>query len=101
MLGKAACFEVPILTSASHLMGERVRRYGIGYGIQDNDAAEILAALDRVVSNPVCLEKFAAYRKDFNEETLSRGLESLIQRVVIGKKMQRADARRGRKPDVY
>jgi len=78
MLGKAAYFEKPILVSDGYLMGDRVRRYGIGVAVDQDDVRGMLGAMERLAGSLISPECFAAYRREFNEEVLMNALEKFI-----------------------
>lgn len=79
MLGKAAHFEKPILVSDRYLMGEQVRRYGIGLAVAENDTQAMLEGLEYLARHPIPSGNFAEYRKDFSEEALGAALKGFIE----------------------
>lgn len=64
MLGKAARFKKPLVVADNYLMGERVRRYQIGYTVLQDDAAGMLQALNRCLDCPPQISSFQAYEAD-------------------------------------
>ena len=82
MPGKAAAFDKPIIVSDKYLMGEAVKHYGLGASIPEDDAAAILAALERVVETPQPQENFAAYRSNHNEEAMGQALEKFLDDCI-------------------
>lgn len=64
MLGKAARFKKPLVVADNYLMGERVRRYQIGYTALQDDLAGILQALNRCIDSPPQISSFQAYEAD-------------------------------------
>jgi hypothetical protein len=82
MLGKAAVFEKPILVSDRYLMGDRVRRYGIGLGVSEDDADEMLAGLQKLTSNPIPVDNFAKFRDDFSTAAMATRLKSFFDRAL-------------------
>jgi hypothetical protein len=70
MLGKSAFLEKPILTSDKYLMGERVRRYGIGLTVPEQDSKAMLDGLEKLINEPIALQKFKDYREDHGVEYL-------------------------------
>jgi hypothetical protein len=82
MLGKAAYFEKPILVSDEYLMGEMVRRYGIGLAVPQDDVQAMLWALERLAKDLVPTQNFAAYRAAFSEQTAGDSLERFIQHLL-------------------
>lgn len=84
MLGKAGYFEKPILVSDGFLVAERVRRYGIGIVVPQDDVQAMLGALERLAAEPVPPENFAKYRRDFNEQVAGDCLENFLNHVLAG-----------------
>ncbi len=72
---KAASFGKPILVSGRHLMGSRVRHYGTGLTVDEDDEDAMLNALERLAAEPIAPERFAAYRADFCPQALARALD--------------------------
>jgi UDP:flavonoid glycosyltransferase YjiC (YdhE family) len=75
MPGKAAAFGKPILVSDKYLMGERVRHYGLGAAVPEDNPEAILAAIESVIQSPPLQENFATYKAMHNEEVMGRALE--------------------------
>ncbi len=84
MLGKAGCFEKPILVSDGFLMADRVRRYGIGAVVPQDNVQAMLEALEQLAEKPLPPENFAKYRADFNEQVAGDCLEKFLNRVLAG-----------------
>lgn len=80
MLGKAAHFRKPILVSDRYLLGERVKEYGIGYAVDEDDAASILSGLVNAISNPPSEEGFSRYCADFSTKELALRLENFLHK---------------------
>ncbi len=78
MLSKAAYLRRPILVSERYLMGELVRRYGIGLTVDEDDLVSVLAALESLRTRPVSEDAYAGYCKDFSELSLKDALEKFI-----------------------
>ena len=78
MLGKSAFLEKPILVSDKYLMGERVRKYGIGIGVNENDSKSILAGMETLSTMVLSKDSFSAYREKFNAELLWSNLELIF-----------------------
>lgn len=83
MLSKAAHFEKPILVSDGYLMADKVRRYGIGLVVPQDNAQAMLIALERLAAKPVQLENFAAYRAEFNEQAAGNSLEMFLEEAMV------------------
>lgn len=81
MLAKAACFEKPILVSDGYLIAERVRRYGIGRTVPEDDARAMLDALEQIALNPVPKEAFSNYRADFSVGNAAQALVLFLEKV--------------------
>jgi glycosyltransferase involved in cell wall biosynthesis len=82
MLGKAAHFRKPVLVSDKYLMGRRVRQYGIGLAVAEDDASAVRDALDALVLNPVPEENFSVYCADFSEERLGRRIDKILRLCI-------------------
>lgn len=78
MLGKAAHFCKPILVSDRYLMGERVRQYGIGRAVLEDDATAILAGMEAIAAQPVPKQNFDRYCQHFSSEELAARLENMF-----------------------
>jgi glycosyltransferase involved in cell wall biosynthesis len=83
MPGKAAHFDKPILVSDGFLVGERVRKFGIGLAVPEDDAHSMLGALERLVAEPVQREKFLLYRTHFSEQATGDSLENFLNTVSV------------------
>lgn len=78
MPGKAAHFRKPVLVSDRYLLGERVTRYGIGLGVDEDDAHAMLAGLACVMDKPVPEACFSRYCSDFSLTELAGRLEGFL-----------------------
>ncbi len=79
LLAKAALFRKPVLVSDRYCMGERVRAYGIGLAIPEDDPAQCLAALrqlDQEGGPPAAT--YEAYLKAHSVVQLRQALEALL-----------------------
>lgn len=76
-LGKAAAFEIPCLATAGECIGDRVEGYRLGRTISEGNAAEALAALERLADEPLH-SRFADYRDDHSQARLDRILARLL-----------------------
>jgi hypothetical protein len=80
MPGKAAAFEKPILVADGHLMGHRVKQYGIGLAVLENDVEHMYQGLQQLRQNQSNLkDNFEAYRKDFSAQELGNHLTATLQ----------------------
>lgn len=83
MPGKSAAFEKPILVAEGHLMGSRVKQYGIGLAVSQDDVQQMHAGLHQLLAQ--CdkrQENFKAYRKDFSTEALGAQLIECLQTCI-------------------
>ncbi len=87
MLNKAAAFEKPILVADNHLMGERVRTYGIGKTVPQDDANLIYGALMALDETATLNDGFEQYRKDFGIKALKTNLTRFIERCIANRFM--------------
>ncbi|MCX7222907.1 MAG: hypothetical protein NTW89_08540 [Burkholderiales bacterium] len=79
MLGKAARFKKPLVVADNYLMGERVRRYQIGYTALQDDAAGMLHALHRCIDSPPHLSSFQAYEADNSPTAFKEKLFAFLE----------------------
>ena len=79
MLGKAARFKKPLVVADDYLMGERVRRYQIGYTALQDDAAGMLQALNRCIDRPPHLCSFQAYEADNSPTAFKEKLFAFLE----------------------
>lgn len=83
MPGKSAAFEKPILVADGHLMGSRVKQYGIGLAVSQDDVQQMHAGLHQLLAQRDKLqENFKAYRKDFSTEALGAQLIECLQTCI-------------------
>lgn len=82
MPGKAAAFNRPILVAKDYLMGQRVRQYGIGRTVPEDDVIQMQTALDELVQEDqlaLMRQSFKAYRQDFSIEALQNRFERYLK----------------------
>jgi hypothetical protein len=79
MLGKAASFKKPILVADQYLMGERVRRYGLGQAVSQDHVAQMYTALGELAVQELDLSGFNAYCRDFSQQALRERLFKMIE----------------------
>ena len=83
MPGKAAAFERPILAAEGHLMGQRVKQYGVGLTVSENDVEQMYTRLQLLLQNQNNLkDNFEAYRKDFSPQALGKHLIACLQDCI-------------------
>ena len=83
MPGKAAAFEKPILVADGHLMGQRVKQYGIGLAVSESDVGQMYKGLQQLRQNQSSLkDHFAAYRADFSAQALGNHLTATLQACI-------------------
>ncbi len=80
MLGKAASFNKLILVADQYLMGERVRRYGLGLAVSQDNVAQMYTALSALAAHDLDLDGFNAYCRDFSRQALREQLFKMIER---------------------
>jgi hypothetical protein len=83
LLTKAALFEKPIIVSEGYCMGERVRAYGLGRTIAENNVEQCLAAIrqvrDQLAHDPgFRTARFAEYRDRHSVDQLSVAFAELL-----------------------
>lgn len=78
MLGKAAHFERPILVSDRHLMGQRVKAYGLGLTVTEGDIFKIVEKLEELRHFDVT-ESARSYREDHSLANLERALGNFLR----------------------
>jgi glycosyltransferase involved in cell wall biosynthesis len=83
MLAKAAAFSKPILVSNQYLMGRRVIEYGIGIASDEEDANQMMQAIENMPSSKDLTKNFERYRQDFSISTLSEALYEFVNRVTF------------------
>lgn len=86
MLTKSASFGKPILVSDGYLMGNRVRAYGTGMAVPEEDLGmeKTMEALEYLYTNPVPAECYKLYLRDFCLEAMGDALETFIQKGLSG-----------------
>lgn len=85
MLGKAAHFCKPILVSDRYLMGERVRQYGIGFTVDEDNVDTILAAMKAVAAQSISVENFNRYCQHFSSHELVSRIQSMLVNYLFRK----------------
>jgi len=78
MPGKAAHFRKPLLVSDRYLMGTRVREYGIGLAVPEDDSRKMLEALNALAQSPVAEACFLRYRQAFSMDGLRTHLAGFL-----------------------
>lgn len=78
MLGKAAHFCKPILVSDRYLIGERVRQYGIGSAVIEDDADAMLAGMEAIAARPIPQTNFDLYCQNFSSDDLAMRLQNML-----------------------
>ena len=79
MLGKAATFKKPIMVADNYLMGERVRRYQLGFTAEQDDAMAMLKSLQLCRDNPPSMSSFQAYAQDFSQNAFKESLFGFLE----------------------
>ena len=78
MPGKAAHFCKPILVSDRYLIGQRVRQYGIGCAVDEDDADAMLAGMEVIAARPVPEKNFDHYCQHFSSDELATRLQNML-----------------------
>lgn len=79
MIVKSALYEIPIIVSDEHLMGELVEEYKVGMSIHDVDPETILSAIHRIVNDEKDAEYgFERFNNTFSFEVLKKILSGLL-----------------------
>ncbi len=79
MLGKAATFKKPIVVADNYLMGERVRRYQLGFTAAQDDVMAMLKSLKLCIDNPPHMSSFQAYAQDFSQTAFKESLFGFLE----------------------
>jgi hypothetical protein len=79
MLGKAATFRKPIVVADNYLMGERVRRYQLGFTAAQDDTMAMLKSLKLCIDNPPRMSSFQAYAQDFSQTAFKESLFGFLE----------------------
>lgn len=87
ILAKAAVGKKPVIVSKGYLMAERVRRFGTGEIVDQEDAEEFLAAVRRITDNPKeWLADNCPRWEDYQEEhsflCMKRSIGDLVGRAI-------------------
>ncbi len=79
VLTKAAYFNIPILVSDRHLMGERVRRYQLGATVREGDTAGICRSLEALKHFDRQSGAFLDYTADHSLDALKKVLGPTVE----------------------
>ena len=82
MLGKAAYFRKPIIVSSKYLLGQRVREFGIGMTVSEDDANEIMSGINSIVNRHFQNEAFQKYCDEFSITRLGLCLEKHLSKCM-------------------
>lgn len=82
MLSKAAYFEKPILVASDCLMGDRVRRYGIGMAVGPDDTLAMVEALEKIEGIEGLKSSFQRYRDEISEAVMQQTLTSFLKQCI-------------------
>ena len=80
ILGKSAMFHKPILVSDKFLMGERVKKYGIGIALDEDNTHAIARAMNDLISYPIEPSYFYRYSAEHGPVALADKLDLLLTR---------------------
>lgn len=84
LLSKASIFKKPIVVSDRFLMGRRVRQYGIGLAVPEDNPGVLMTALTSLVSSPVPDEKFTRFYEVFGTTAVAERLDGYVRRCIEG-----------------
>lgn len=87
ILAKAAVYEKPVIVSDGFLMAERVRRFGTGEVIRQENAEEFLGAVHAITMNPdewksSKAPRWGDYRKEHSFGELKNALRKLVDPII-------------------
>lgn len=88
ILGKSAMFHKPILVSNKFLMGHRVRKYGIGLAVDENDPRQIAESMASLISHPIASERFDRYSLEHGPNELSDKLDQYLTKYCQTEKLE-------------
>jgi hypothetical protein len=82
MLAKSASFSVPIVVSSEFEMGNRVREYGIGYCVEENDHLEIATVIERSSSVLIPRSSFNRYSDAYSRSGFAEALDDFVTEAI-------------------
>ena len=82
MLAKSASFSVPIIVSNEFEMGNRVREYGIGYCVEENNHLEISTVIERSSSILIPRASFNRYSDAYSRSAFAEALDDFVTEVM-------------------
>ncbi len=94
---KAAVFERPILVRDKFLMGERVKRYGLGEAVAGVQVEDTLFWLEEVVARPSARFGFDACRREQSIDALNAALPAAIDQWLASRKQTAGSNRNSRR----
>lgn len=87
ILGKAAMFHKPILVSDKFLMGHRVKEYGIGLAVDENNTQQIAESIAFLISHPIKSKNFDRYSLEHGPKALSEKLDRYLTKYCQTQKL--------------
>lgn len=81
MLTKASEFSKPIIVSNRYLMGKRIREYGIGVCVDEDDSKEIAAAIGSLPDASEFTKNFERYKCDFSMFKFKKTLTTFVESI--------------------
>lgn len=82
IITKAAWLEKPVVVSDRFVMGQRVRRYGCGRAVPEDDLDAIVQAIEQASRSATPGEAFASCRAECNEEAMGARLDAWLKACV-------------------
>jgi hypothetical protein len=82
MLIKAALFSKPILVSEKFEMGRRVRQYGTGFCVEDDDPKAVLRALDKSQLDLIPEKSFEEFKDKYSLDEFANSLDKFIGKIA-------------------
>lgn len=83
LVTKAGVFEKPVIVARGYCLDERVRKYGIGLAVEQNDSAQIVSAIERFTENPKWYAPgpapdFDGFKRDYSLSALKKSFSELL-----------------------
>lgn len=82
MIAKASAFGKPIIVSDAHLMGQQVRKYGIGRVVNETQADEVIQAMADCAIGPPDQECFRRFNNDHSEGSYANAADAFLAKCI-------------------
>jgi hypothetical protein len=73
---------VPIVVSSEFEMGNRVREYGIGYCVEEDDHLEIATVIERSSSVLIPRSSFNRYSDAYSRSGFAEALDAFVSEAI-------------------